>query len=329
MQNAVNLRARRSGSVWLWLLPAMMILMALPVASVRAQEADELVDEEFMADTSAPRFKLMASGGFVDQADADLDNGGSVQAFRYDLGVVVPRTKVVDNLGWDNTFFFGASTYDFDGQGFGAGNPWNTILSLRYVTKLTYSIDQQWGVTAGGIFIISPETNADFGDSFTGGGLLAAEYRHSDTLFVSLGVAVITQIEDDPAITPSVVVNWVPATDWTVRVGSVPASGGAAAAAEVAYDLGVPLELGLGVLYQQRRFRLDNSGPVPNGVGEDNNLPVRLRLGWDISQNFSLNILAGVALAGQVRLENSSGHLVVKDDYDPAAYVGIRFFAAL
>jgi hypothetical protein len=174
------------------------------------------------------------------------------------------------------------------------------------------------------VFMFSPETGADWGDSFTGGGMVGVDFRHSQTLFVSLGVAVVSQIEDDASVTPSVILNWLPHERWAVRVGAVPASGGAAAAAEVAYRVAKPVEVGLGVLYNQRRFRLDDSGPAPDGVGEDNNLLLRLRLGWNITPQISLALLGGVALGGEVQLDDRNGNRINKQDYDPAPYIGLR-----
>ena len=110
-----------------------------------------------------------------------------------------------------------------------------------------------------------------------------------------------------------------------MRVGAVPASGGAAAAGEVAYRIIEPLEIGLGVLFNQRRFRLDGSGPAPDGVGEDNTLPVRVRLGWNITPQLSLHALAGAALAGEVQLDDRNGNQLRSRDYDPAPYLGVRF----
>jgi hypothetical protein len=147
------------------------------------------------------------------------------------------------------------------------------------VTKLRYRLSEHWGVFGGGVFMFAPETGADWGDSFTGGGLVGVDYRAGKTLFVSLGVAMISQIEDDARVTPSVGLHWLPSERWAVRIGAVPASGGAAVAGEVAYRVSKPVEIGLGLLYNERRFRLDDSGPAPDGVGEDNNLPLRLRLG--------------------------------------------------
>ncbi len=144
-----------------------------------------------------------------------------------------------------------------------------------------------------------------------------------------IGIAVLSQIAADARFTPSIGVNWLPDPHWAVRVGAVPATGGAAAAGEVAYRIIDPLEIGLGLLYNQRRFRLNDSGLVRDGVGEDNNLPLRLRLGWNITPDISLNLLAGVALAGELRVEDRNGNTLVESNYDPAPYVGLRFVGGL
>jgi hypothetical protein len=293
--------------------------MAWPLAAARAQDAEETLDEE-----SLPQDAVVGEAGYAWQGEADIDGGGDVSVNRYDVGLL-GRIDPIDRLRWTNTFFFSVNDYDFGGSGFAAGDPWNTILTMRMVTRLRYALSSRWGISAGGVFIFSPESGANWGDSFSGGGLLAFDYTHSKTLFVSLGVAVISQIEDDARFTPTIILNWLPYQDWAVRVGAVPASGGAAAAGEVAYQVAEPVEIGLGLLYNQRRFRLDNSNPVPDGVGEDNNLPLRLRLGWNITRDISLNLLAGAVLAGELRIDDSRGNELNKQNYDPAPYIGARF----
>jgi hypothetical protein len=138
-------------------------------------------------------------------------------------------------------------------------------------------------------------------------------------------LAVLSQIEDGARVTPSVSLNWLTSERWAVRVGAVPATGGAAAAGEVAYRVAQPVELGLGLLYNQRRFRLDDPGPAPDGIGEDNYLLLRLRLGWGITPQIALHLLGSVALGGEVRLEDRNGNRINKQDYDPAPYTGLRF----
>jgi len=308
-----------------WLLHAAVaaLLVLTAPAPVAGQEADELIE-----DIAGPPRVLLGEGGFIYQGEGDIDGGGSVEVMRFDVGLL-GTAKLSERWRWRNAYFFGVHGYDFDGAGFGAGDPWDTTLNMRLGSALSYAINDTWGVSAGGIFIFSPETDADWGDSFTGGGTLGVEYRHSDTLFASLGVAVISQIEDDATVVPMVGVNWQPDPLWTLRVGAVPASGGAAAAGELAYRVLEPLEIGLGAIYHQRRFRLDNSGPARQGVGVDDNLPIRLRLGWDITQHVSLHLLGGVVVAGEVELEDRNGNRLRKEDYDPAAYVGLRLLGHL
>lgn len=301
------------------LLVAAMWVGLVSAPAAYGQEADELIEGELIADGARPAVQVLGEGGFVYQGDTDLDAGGSLEVFRYDLGVA-GRLHLMDRLRWGNTFFFGVNDYNF-GDG---ANAWNTIFNMRFGSKLTYAVNEQWGVSAGGLFMFSPENGANWGDSITGGGLVAGEYRHSDTLFASVGVAILSQIEDDTTVAPQVDLLWLPAQFWTFRLGGVPATGGAAASGELAYQIAEPVDLGLGVLYQQRRFRLNDSGPVPEGVGVDNSLPIRLRLGWNVNQHFAVNLLAGVVLAGELEIEDRDGREVSSTDYDPSAYVGLR-----
>lgn len=300
-----------------------VVALSFHVAPALAQDSEETLGEG-VAQESA----FAGETGYAFQGKSDIDGGGSMQVNRFDAGVV-GRVQLMEPLRWTNSFLFGVNDYDFDGGGFAAGNPWETILSMRLTSTLRYALNDEWGVSAGGVFMLSPETGANWGDSFNGGGLVGVDYRPNKSLFISLGAAVISQIEDDVAVAPSVVVNWVPAERWAVRVGSVPVTGGAAAAGEVAYRVADPVEIGLGLLFQERRFRLDDSGPAPKGVGEDSVMPLRLRVGWHITQQISLHAFCGVALAGQVQLDDRSGSKLNRQDYDPAPYAGIRFVGRL
>ena len=302
---------------------ALALALGFPVAPALAQDSEEDVDTLPLSDSA-----FAGETGYAFQGAADIDGGGSVQVNRFDAAVI-GRLNLTEPLRWTNSFAFGVNDYDFDGGGFATGNPWETILSMRLTSQLRYAIDDRWGVFGGGVFMFSPETGANWGDSFEGGGLAGVDFRPNDSFFVSVGVAVISQIENGVAATPAVAMRWTPAERWTLRVGAVPATGGAATAGEVAYRVADPVELGLGVLFHQRRFRLDDSGPAPKGVGEESVMPLRLRVGWDITEQISLNGFCGVGLAGEVQLDDRSGSKLRREDYDPAPYVGIRFVGRL
>ena len=297
--------------------------LLMHVTPVRAQDTEETLDEEGL-----PSASLVGEAGYAYQGEADIDGGGKFSVSRFDVGAI-GRFDPFERWRSTNTIFFSGNDYDFEGGGFSTGDPWETILTLRMVSRLRYQYNDQWGVFVGGVFIFSPESDANWGDSFSGGGMAGVDFRPSDKFFLSLGVAAISQIEDDPRVTPAIILNWLPYDRWAVRVGAIPASGGAATAGEVAYRIAEPLELGLGVIFNQRRFRLNDSGPVPNGIGEDNAMPVRLRLGWRVMPQISLHLLAGAALAGELRIDDRFGNRLGAEDYDPAPYVGLRILGWL
>ncbi len=305
---------------WIAVGAGALVLALLP-SPLRGEEVDEVLEEAGVP--VWPGSKLVTEAGFGWQGEADIDSGGEVQVNRFDLGLGT-HTGLTESLQWNNSFFFGLGDYSFEGGGL--GDPWDDILNLRLGSRLAYALTEHWGISGGGVLIFSPETGADWGDSITGGGTVAAEYRHGDTLYVSLGVGVISQIEDDVAIWPAAGLNWLPHPKWAFRLGSVPASGGIGTGGEVAYRVVESLEIGVGGLYNQRRFRLDNAGvaPTPSGVGEDNSVPVRLRLGWDVFPHVSVHAIGGAVLAGELRLEDRTGALLTEQDYDPAPYAAVR-----
>src|SRR5262245_12453791 len=277
------------------LAAAALVLTLLP-SPVLGQELDEVLEE---ADVPVfPKAKLVTEAGYSWQGDADIKDGGTgtggeVQVQRFDLGFATD-TGLTESLEWNNSFFFGLGDYSFSDGGLGAfasPGPWDDILNMRLGSGLSYALSEHWGIAAGGVLIFSPETGANWGDSITGGGTVTAEYRAGDTLFMSLGLGVISQLEDDVEFWPAAGLNWLPHPKWAIRLGSVPASGGIGTGGEVAYRVVESLEVGVGGLYNQRRFRLDGSGVTRDGVGEDNSVPVRLRIGWDVFPHVSVNAM--------------------------------------
>ena len=45
---------------------------------------------------------------------------------------------------------------------------------------------------------------------------------------------------------------------------------------------------------------------------------------WQICPHAALELLGGISVAGELRLENSDGHKITEVDYDPAPLVGLR-----
>jgi hypothetical protein len=205
-----------------------------------------------------------------------------------------------------------------------SGNPWETILDSRYGTQLVYPIDEQWGIRGGGLVMLSREFDADWGDSFTGGGTFGVDYRHSESLFVGVGLGVVSQIEDDVTAIPMVAVQWLPADQWAVRLGAVPVGGGALAGAEVAYQLADQWELGLGLSYRRTASVSMIQGRHPTVSAKINSFPCGC--GWPGVFIHRLHSTSSRAWlwAAELKLEDQKGNHLRKEDYDPAAYLGMR-----
>ena len=53
-------------------------------------------------------------------------------------------------------------------------------------------------------------------------------------------------------------------------------------------------------------------------------MPVFLRIGWNPSETIDLDLMAGVAVSGEIRQETDSGNKVFNRDVDPAPMLGFE-----
>ena len=75
------------------------------------------------------------------------------------------------------------------------------------------------------------------------------------------------------------------------------------------------------------RFRLSETGPVQNGVGEERGVPVFLRATRSLDKQMSLHLYAGVVAGGELRVDDSSGNNLRKEDFDPQPFLAATFTA--
>lgn len=264
--------------------------------------------------------KSAVTAGLGYRAESDIDDGGksSLMSLRFAGGTTMTiNEKFSLSLLGSYTF----NHYDFKDLG---GDPWEDIHTMRTAPLLHYRIDDQWSVFGGPAIGFSAEDGADLSDSFTGGGIAGFGYRANDRLTVGVALGVFSRLEDDAAILPLPIVNWRFAEDWSLHIGfqEVAANGGVGA--KISYNLNEKWQLGGGVQFQQRRFRLDEDGPVPDGVGRDRSASVYLEAKWQATERFALEGLIGIAAGGEYRVEDEDGHKLGDTDYDPAALIGVR-----
>jgi hypothetical protein len=78
-----------------------------------------------------------------------------------------------------------------------------------------------------------------------------------------------------------------------------------------------------GGAYRSFRFRLDENGPIPNGIGEESLYPAYLRLSRALGPGMTISLYGGAALAGKLTLQNKRGHDIDEANYDAAPLISV------
>ncbi|MFH1943007.1 MAG: TonB-dependent receptor [bacterium] len=271
-------------------------------------------------------WSVFTRGGYVHQMDTDIDNGGSFSVNRF---FVQGGPTHVSDAGTSISLAigYGFDGYDFSGNsGFGGRKPWEDIHSLRFSIPLRWKINEQWTGFVSPALRFTGEKGADFGDSLNGGGFAAFSYRFSDRLSIGPGVGVLTQLEDSTRVIPILVINWKITDDLSLNTGR---GTGATLGPGLTLDwrLSRAWLFSLGGRYERLRFRLDETGTVSNGIGEDRSFPIFGGIGYSFTPLVRISVLGGVEVGGELRLEDEKGHTIIKENHDPAGFLGVAFSA--
>ena len=243
------------------------------------------------------------------------DNQGEFNLDRLRLRL---QGRTVLNDTWELGYGF---KYQFDGFGFaetgtfGASpSPWTDIHTVQFHVGATVKFTEQWRGFGGGQFRFARETGAGWSDSFEGGGAFGASYSFSRTLTLGGGLGVETQLEDGLLFYPVIVIDWQIADRWllTTRMSTGWAD---QTGIQLVYDWTETLDVSVGVAYDYQRFRLNDDGPSPGGVGLFTATPVYAMLTWIPSSSVHLSVFAGANTMGELELRNSSGNSISKKNY--------------
>lgn len=262
--------------------------------------------------------ELRVNAGFGYRTEADIDHDGDFSEARFSLSGERPINL---NDQWRLTPMLG---YRFGAFDFSDFEPWEDIHELRGTVVGRYALDEQWAFFGGPSIGLAMESGADASDALTFGFIAGVTYKINDRMVVGGGLGVTTEIEDSATVRPIVIINWRINDHWSLESGYLDAAGGGGPGAEIRYHINDQWSVAGGGQYQEKRFRLDEDGPVPDGVGEDTFVPIYAKLTWTINQHAALELLGGVSFGGELRLEDSHGHKIFDEDYDPAPLFGLR-----
>ncbi len=295
----------------------LLLLLFIPFTT-RAQMVGHLETPQ------GARFSASAATSY--QSKSDVNGGGDLSVSRYSLmiGGSAPVTdKIVAGVGFTYDF----EDYDFSNlRGFAVSKPWDEIDRVGVGGRLSYRLGEHWSVHAGPVIQYAGERGADFGDSLLYGGIVSASYRASRNFLIGFGAGAFYRLEET-RVFPSLVFSWK-ITD-RLRLGNSYRLGLAGPAGlELTYSLDKNWELGVGGGYRSFRFRLDKNGPIPSGIGENTSWPAYVRLGGKLWPPLNIDIFAGAAFSGKLKLENRSGHELSSASYDTTPMVGLNLSAS-
>lgn len=267
--------------------------------------------------SQAAQSRLTVSAAY--RAEADIDGGlGDFNENRFSVSGA-HTMNMSERLQLEPILSYRYSSYDFS-----RNDLWDEVHQPRATVLARYGLNEHWTLFAGPSIGLSAESDADFGDAVTYGAALGATYSVNKNLTLGGGFTVSTEIEEDVRVRPVAIVRWLLNDEWEVEAGYTEVAAQGGPGAEVRYQLTSQWSLGAGFQYQEKRFRLSEDGPVRDGVGEDRAYPIYARVAWSVCPNATLELVGGVALGGELTVENRDDHEVREENYDPAPLVGLR-----
>ncbi|MBC7834953.1 MAG: hypothetical protein H7Y88_07610 [Phycisphaerales bacterium] len=329
-----------AASVLLSCILAPAAAIAQPVSNPAATQrlgggAVSLTDEnKTKADLPAWQLWLRGAGEFTFAADLDDDAGasgtqGEVSIARAStgltfLGPIGDRARLNIDLTGE------VSWYNFENGGallppasaLPAGTVTDSLFDEVYEVGvapiLAFVIDEQWSWFLGGGVRASGESGADIGESLTYGGFGGARYAFSEDLALSFGLGVRTRLEDDPYVLP------VLGLEWQINDKVRFATEGLGARVTAAID--DEWSVWISGAYESREFRLEEDGPLPDGVVNDSRFPIGVGVQWKPSANLVFEVAGGVVVWQEFEIDDSDGDEVAEVQTDPAAFIraGVR-----
>ena len=253
--------------------------------------------------------------------DTDFDNGGSFSwgGARAAGGMLRQFTPQIA-AGASISYEYQSWTFT-DPVSFGGVAPWKNVNRPRLAGTFYYTPAPDWVLGFIPSVGWSFESGASTGDALEYGAVVTAAKVFSPTLTLGLGAAVFHQIFETK-VYPFPIVDWQIDEHWklTNPFEAGPAGG---AGLELIYAFNDKWEIGGGGSYRSYVFRLSQDGPVGNGIGQNNFVPVFLRVSYHAGRQTQLDLYAAALTGGKLTVKNASGNDISNDSYKTAPALGL------
>jgi len=255
----------------------------------------------------------------VYQGNAGLSGGGEFSANRAFLRA--GALYRFDNGTSAGLFLsYGQLSYDFSLAG---NQPWDTIRDVRISAPVRFSV----GDTA--TVFISPQVRWDYedgagsSDGRTYGVFAGITWQVNPNLRIGPAIGAFSELgTDDTEVFPALLVDWDIAPRWNLSSGTgLGATQGPGVI--LSYQHTDAWSFSLNARSERVRFRLDNAGLAPGGVGEDRSVPVVLSVDYQPHPGLRVSAFAGAEFDGQLTLDSAAGAEISSQSYDTAPIVGL------
>jgi long-subunit fatty acid transport protein len=265
--------------------------------------------------------RLSVKASSLYEPPSHVSGAGDVSVSRYSIAAN-STWPVIDKVSVGMGFSYEFDDYDFSRlSGFAVPDPWSKIDRVGVHARVMYSLSPEWRLFAGPAGQYAGEQGAKVDDSLLYGGTVGAIYKPSPTLMIGFGAGIFYRL-GTTSFFPAFIFSWK-ITD-NLRLGNSYETGPAGPAGlELAYAIDHKWETAISGGYSSYRFRLDNNGPTPNGIGQADSWPFVARLSRKLGPNLRLDLYGGAAFGGKLRLDDSQGHEIDRTSYNTAPLVGL------
>ena len=268
-----------------------------------------------------PDINLKISGGYSHQFSTSIEGSGSYTADRAYFGIS-SRYTLTETVTLSVGVAYEYDYYNFSGNSVFATAAWNNVETLGILPRFDVKLNDHWSVGAAPVLQMSGESNASAGKTITGGALVNFRYAFDETHVLGLGLLAKGQLNNSVLVVP------VPIVDWEIKKGlRISNVRGPEAnpfvGLELVQELSTQFNAALGGAWEYRMFRLDDSAPLANGAGLEQQITLYGRLEWKPVPQFRVDFLAGAAVMNQLKLYDSSNNFIGSEDGGTSLVLGV------
>lgn len=302
----------------------LIVIVSLLIANTLSSHAQPGSPERMQRQpkTFFEKWTIRANTNAEHMFNTNIDGGGKFNITR--LGINHDGTfEANDRLRITFSGSYNYYNFDFSGsQGFAGLRPWRNVSISNNSMRVSYAVTRNWGVFGMPIISYGAESGAPFWDSFTIGGLAGVSYRFGDQLTIGIGGFVGSRLEQSVIGYPIGFFDWKITERLRLSTLAAGARNDFGPKAELSYDFTNGFKVATTVGYEFNRFRLDEKGNFPSGIGDFKALPLVGRVSYDVNKFLTLNAYGGYLFLGSLEVEDKNGKRIRKEDYDPAPFLG-------